>query len=82
MKKNKFTGDLLIRGDGRVEWVCGHGVGHTIAVPKGSDKTFWIHCCDGCEEGITDQDIKRMIEKHRKVCKNIGELELYSGEII
>ena len=37
--------ELLYRLDGRVEWVCEHGVGHTIWHPRGSDS---VHGCDGC----------------------------------
>jgi len=43
------------RADGRVEWVCDHGIGHTIAVPtnwprpdKGKPDYRYIHGCDGC----------------------------------
>lgn len=37
--------EFLERADGRIEWVCKHGVGHTVWYPKGSDAT---HGCDGC----------------------------------
>ena len=42
--------NLLIRGDGRVEWVCEHGCGHTVSVPfKYKDEwAWWSHGCDGC----------------------------------
>ncbi len=56
--------DLLVRGDGRVEWLCEHGVGHTIALPgkavreiiqrdefdgrKASVDAWFSHGCDGC----------------------------------
>lgn len=36
--------DLQYRADGRIEWVCEHGVGHTIYSPNGD----YIHGCDGC----------------------------------
>jgi hypothetical protein len=38
------------RADGRVEWVCEHGVGHTIKVPEQfkNQDAWWIHGCDGC----------------------------------
>ena len=55
---------MNIREDGRVEWVCEHGVGHTIAIPyhlvsyivekAGKEnrieeqKTYFSHTCDGC----------------------------------
>ena len=37
--------ELLKRIDGRIEWICEHGVGHTIWFPEGSDG---VHGCDGC----------------------------------
>ena len=37
--------ELLWRVDGRLEWVCEHGVGHTVYEPKGSG---FVHGCDGC----------------------------------
>lgn len=37
--------DLLMRADGRVEWICKHGIGHTI---KGQG----VHGCDGCCSGL------------------------------
>lgn len=37
--------EFLIRADGRIEWTCTHGVGHTVWYPKGSSGT---HGCDGC----------------------------------
>jgi hypothetical protein len=39
------------RADGRVEWVCPCGVGHTIKVPKGKEQidAWWVHGC--CHKG-------------------------------
>lgn len=35
------------RGDGRIEWVCRHGVGHTIySIVK--EPSWFVHGCDGC----------------------------------
>lgn len=46
MKKfNKPKEEFNFRMDGRVEWVCEHGVGHTIWHPKDLDAN---HGCDGC----------------------------------
>ena len=36
---------ILKRADGRIEWVCDHGVGHTVYAPFGGD---FVHGCDGC----------------------------------
>lgn len=43
--------DLLWRADGRLEWICEHGVGHTVYELK---DWGYIHGCDGC-----CQDVKR-----------------------
>jgi len=55
---------LQIREDGRVEWICKHGVGHTIAIPyhlvklaidhkskttrQNEMNVHFTHGCDGC----------------------------------
>ena len=36
------------RLDGRIEWVCEHGVGHTIWAPKSMGESRYMHGCDGC----------------------------------
>lgn len=42
----------LTRTDGRIEWLCEHGVGHTVDAPKKYKKEvgkYWnVHGCDGC----------------------------------
>ena len=47
LKKNPTIteDDLNFRMDGRIEWICEHGIGHTIWHPKGSD---FVHGCDSC----------------------------------
>ena len=45
--------DYIFRDDGRVEWMCEHGVGHTIAVQPRFNFESWkdrwgTHGCDGC----------------------------------
>lgn len=46
------------RMDGRVEFICEHGCGHTIHIPSGISKkdewAWWSHGCDGCCEGVSD----------------------------
>lgn len=44
-KYNLSEEEFLRRGDGRIEWICEHGVGHTVWYPKDSDS---VHGCDGC----------------------------------
>lgn len=39
---------VLRRADGRVEWLCKHGVGHTIFAPERMGKAGYVHGCDGC----------------------------------
>lgn len=40
------------REDGRIEWICKHGVGHTIDAPEKYKKelgSYWnVHGCCGC----------------------------------
>ena len=50
---------FIKRADGRIEYVCEHGVGHTVAVPgdKEDESAWWIHGCDGsvcCEKGARE----------------------------
>ena len=46
---NKFGGVIQERQDGRIEWVCKHGVGHTIEIPQNMNPRYdYIHGCDGC----------------------------------
>lgn len=44
-KYNKPYDQFLMRMDGRCEWLCQHGVGHTVWYPKGSSGS---HGCCGC----------------------------------
>jgi hypothetical protein len=46
----KEQDNIIQRADGRIEWICEHGVGHTIEVPKQfiEDESWWVHTCDGC----------------------------------
>jgi len=46
MEENKK--DTVIRRDGRMEWICEHGVGHTYSAPERLIKYGYIHSCDGC----------------------------------
>lgn len=53
IKKYNFpVQDFLVRADGRIEWTCEHGVGHTIAIPEGvegfAESAWWTHSCDSC----------------------------------
>jgi len=48
MKEGSYN--FVLRGDGRLEWICIHGVGHTVRVPleHTNDSAWWSHGCDGC----------------------------------
>jgi len=50
--KEQALKETLVRMDGRVEWICPCGTGHTIAVPKQYEKqdAWWAHGCCGCCE--------------------------------
>jgi len=45
---NKPESEFLVRMDGRIEWVCEHGVGHTVYAPPELGDWGWVHGCDGC----------------------------------
>lgn len=38
---------IVLREDNRIERVCVHGIGHTIAT-LAQQHPNWIHGCDGC----------------------------------
>lgn len=44
------SSECAFRSDGRLEWICPHGIGHTVQVPAKykDDKSWWVHGCDGC----------------------------------
>jgi hypothetical protein len=61
MNKEKFDYNILqYRADGRLEWVCDHGIGHTIDVPEeyAHINTWWIHGCDGCCKGVREKYLR------------------------
>jgi hypothetical protein len=37
-------GNLTIRADGRIEYICAHEIGHTVYSPNND----YIHGCDRC----------------------------------
>ena len=45
--------DLQYRSDGRIEWVCEHGIGHTVYSPGKN----YIHGCDGCCERFSKRRV-------------------------
>ena len=59
--------EYIQRADGRIEWICKHGVGHTIEVPKKYEKVdaWWVHGCDGCCSKVKN-DKKRFINNYSK----------------
>lgn len=44
--------DIDFRSDGRLEWFCEHGIGHTVYSPN----DFFSHGCDGCCKNISTVD--------------------------
>lgn len=44
----KPINELQYREDGRIEWVCSHGIGHTVYNPFSNSKYGFVHGCDGC----------------------------------
>ncbi len=62
-KKKDQPNKIIRRADGRLEWHCEHGVGHTIYAPKGSD---FVHGCDGCCGSEEFKKAKKKIDKEVK----------------
>lgn len=54
--------DLFYRTNGRVEWLCPHDVGHTVAVPAShvDSVAWWTHGCDGC--CMSEENQKAMLK--------------------
>jgi hypothetical protein len=48
LKKLDLWNDCQFRSDGRIEWVCKHGVGHTVWASKKLGKSGYTYGCDGC----------------------------------
>lgn len=63
----KANQKIVHRADGRLEWICEHGVGHTIY----SNEAFYIHGCDGCCKNIRIPQLeeikgKALVEKAQR----------------
>jgi len=43
-KFNRPVSEFGKRFDGRIEWYCEHGIGHTVWSPD----NYMLHGCDGC----------------------------------
>ncbi len=46
--QGKYGGHRLTREDGRIEWICEHGVGHPIGHVTKWVNWMSVHGCDGC----------------------------------
>lgn len=89
-KYSRDPEEFLMRMDGRCEWVCDHGIGHTVWVPdqfKDQD-SWWSHGCDSCCRVIKDQDRKiiKPLENNFVphsylclVCYNANEIPLWEN---
>lgn len=55
--------DLFWRADERLEWICKHGIGHTVFAPEPEN---WVHGCDGCCADLITFSIKFHIPVSRK----------------
>lgn len=40
---------VIVRWDGRIDWVCRHGVEHPIGHRERWEAHHGIHGCDGCK---------------------------------
>ena len=55
--------ELLWRADQRLEWVCEHGIGHTVFAPEPEN---WVHGCDSCCKNLVTFTIKFNVPKEKK----------------
>lgn len=49
---NKPSEQFNVRSDGRIEWMCEHGIGHPVFIPEKQKEYGTIHGCDGCCNGV------------------------------
>lgn len=75
-----FGGEINKREDGRIEWICKHGIGHTIDSPK-KGKYEYAHHCDGCCAVVHTYLLlnpqKTDIEKYKKALHILGSIWFY-----
>lgn len=64
-KYSKDLDEFLMRGDGRCEWVCNHGVGHTVF-------GYGTHGCDGCCSKLKD---KKVIDMKKESLKRLANYD-------
>ena len=58
--------ELTLREDGRLEWKCEHGIGHTVYEPDPKmrvGKWAYTHGCDGCCRSDEYKKIKKEYDK-------------------
>ena len=51
------------RADGRIEWICEDGIGHTIYEPEFNNRSgrfAYAHGCDGCCSDINKDDLMKL----------------------
>lgn len=78
-----LTRQKYIRADGRVELICIHGIGHTMAIPKMYDtdkdrNAWWSHTCDGCckmRDGIYNIQSKEEYEEWKRQGKHAKSVQ-------
>jgi hypothetical protein len=58
------------RLDGRIEWTCRHGIGHTIFSTRKGLFEF-VHGCDGCCSSKVYKEAKKRFDK----VKNYDDLK-------
>lgn len=60
--KQDLWKECQMRADGRVEWICNHGVGHTIWAGRKMGKSGYTHGCDGCCSKLDLTDFAKCVE--------------------
>lgn len=69
-------GEIGGRSDGRVEWFCNHGVGHTVAVPiaQAMGAAWWSHGCDGCCGKILEEFLAEQRAAYLQLLREISSI--------
>lgn len=69
MKESDEYYSINRRYDGRYEWVCKHGVGHTVYVLHEFEEIneWWRHgCCGCCADNPLYEIMKKEVKKYPK----------------
>jgi len=70
LNPNLIRKKFINRADGRIEWVCKHGIGHTVYSPD----EYFVHGCDFCCKGIKLPKDTWTLEEGLKNVENFNQI--------